>query len=189
MSLNKLEMSLKNAPVVKIENYFYVIHPITDGIPEIKPDLLNEVVTEIEDRIKKVGNFNKIVTMEAMGIPIAACLSIKTNIPFNIIRKRCYGIPGEICVEQITGYSKTKLYVNGLKKDDNIIIVDDVLSTGGTLRSVLAVFNDMGVKVKGIFIAVNKGDALDKISKEFQVHIESLIDIDIIGGMVKTKTL
>ena len=94
MSLYKLEMSLKNAPVVKKGNYFYVIHPITDGIPEIKPDLLNEVVTEIEDRIKKVGNFNKIVTMEAMGIPIAACLSIKTNIPFNIIRKRCYGIPG-----------------------------------------------------------------------------------------------
>ena len=59
-----------------------------------------------------------------MGIPLAAALSLKMNIPFIIIRKRSYGLPGEVDVEQITGYSKSKLYINNLKKGDNIIIVD-----------------------------------------------------------------
>lgn len=189
MNLKKLEESLKNAPVVKKGDYFYVIHPITDGIPEIEPDLLNEICTEIETRIKKIGNIDKIVTIEAMGIPIASYLSIKMNVPFSIIRKRSYGIPGEISVEQKTGYSKSKLYINGLNKNDNIVIVDDVLSTGGTLTSVLKALNKIGVRLKGVYIAVNKGKSIDKISKEFKVHIESLVDIEIHDGIVKTKTI
>jgi adenine phosphoribosyltransferase len=62
-----------------------------------------------------VNKIDKIVTMEAMGIPLATALSLKLKIPFVIIRKRTYGLPGEIDVEQITGYSKSKLYINGLK--------------------------------------------------------------------------
>ena len=43
MKLEMLKKSLKEAPIVKIIDYDYVIHPITDGIPEIKPELLGEV--------------------------------------------------------------------------------------------------------------------------------------------------
>jgi len=72
---------LKKSPIVNKEGYNYIIHPITDGIPYIEAEMLQEVADEIEKRMPKV---DKIVTMEAMGIPIATALSLKTGIPFNI---------------------------------------------------------------------------------------------------------
>ncbi|DAC73216.1 MAG TPA: adenine phosphoribosyltransferase [Thermoplasmata archaeon] len=188
MSLELLKKSLYEAPIVKKGDYDYVIHPITDGVPYITPELLKEVSDEMKKHINKCGKFDRIVTMEAMGIPLASALSLDLGVPFTIIRKRQYGLPGEVSVEQVTGYSKSKMYINGLKKGDTIVIVDDVLSTGGTLRAVLSVFKKMNVNVKCVYIAINKGSHLQEISKEFSVPITSIITIDVVDGKVVLKS-
>ena len=105
MKLNLLIKSIKEAPIVKKGKYQYVIHPLTDGIPEIKPNLLEEVINKMFEIVKKYKDIDKIVTIEAMGIPLASVLSLKLNIPFSIIRKRKYGIENEIYVKQETGLS------------------------------------------------------------------------------------
>jgi len=137
--------------------------------------------------IEKCGQIDKIVTMEAMGIPLATIVSLNMNIPFTIIRKRKYDFPDEVSVEQATGYSNSKLYINGLKKGDKIVIVDDVLSTGGTLRAVLTALKKMGVVIKGVFIAVNKGNVAKEIMDESNVSITTLVNIDVIDGRVAIK--
>ena len=137
--------------------------------------------------MEKCGQIDKIVTMEAMGIPLATIVSLNMNIPFTIIRKRKYDFPDEICVEQKTGYSNSKLYINGLTKGDKIVIVDDVLSTGGTLRAVLNALKKMGVVIKGVFIAVNKGNMAKEIMEESNVSIITLVNIDVIKGGVAIK--
>ncbi len=179
--MNKLIESLKKAPIVKKGDYDYVIHPITDGIPFIEPSLLEEVVDEIA---AKMPSCKRIVTMEAMGIPIATLLSVKTSIPFTIIRKRKYGLQGEREVIQKTGYSETKLYINGLEEGDEIVIVDDVLSTGGTLIAVVEKLKEMGVKIKGIFIAICKGNK-EEIEKRIGMKIETLVNIKVENNEVK----
>jgi len=189
MALEKLKKSLMKASIVKKKDYYYVIHPITDGVPEIRPELLNEVVNEMHNRILKIGDFDKIVTMEAMGIPLATSLSNKMKIPFVIIRKRSYGLTGEHVVEQKTGYSKSNLYINGLTKGDNIIIVDDVLSTGGTLKAVLSALIKMGINIEGIFIVVDKGNVSKKIIDEYRVNIDVLVTIEVIEGKVELKNI
>jgi len=87
----------------------------------------------------------------------------------------------------VTVYSKSKLFINCLKKGDNIVIVDDVLSTGGTLRAVLSVLKQMGVTIKGVFIAVDKGNCAQRISNEFNIQIKTLINIDVVEGDVVIK--
>ncbi|HEC76307.1 MAG TPA: purine phosphoribosyltransferase family protein [Thermoplasmatales archaeon] len=173
--MKKLAESLKNAPIVKKGEYNYVVHPITDGIPYIEADLLNEVADEIA---KKMPKCDRIVTMEAMGIPIASALCLKTGIPFTIIRKRKYGLPGEKEVFQETGYGKGNLYINGIKKGDEIVIVDDVLSTGGTLISVVEALEEIGAIIKGIFIAVNKGNK-SVIENKIRKEIKTIVDIKV----------
>jgi adenine phosphoribosyltransferase len=187
MSLKQLEKSLYEAPIVKKGDYDYVIHPITDGVPYIAPELLKEVTNEMKKHIKKSGSFDRIVTMEAMGIPLASALSLDLGIPFTIIRKRQYGLPGEVSVEQVTGYSKSKMYINGLKKGDTVILVDDVLSTGGTLKAVLYVLKEIGVVVKGVFIAIYKGSCKEEIIKAYGIPITTIVDIDVVGGEVIIK--
>jgi adenine phosphoribosyltransferase len=187
MSLKHLEKSLYEAPIVKKGEYDYVIHPITDGVPYISPELLKEVSDEMKKHIKKYGKFDRIVTMEAMGIPLATSLSLDLGIPFTIIRKRQYGLPGEVSVEQVTGYSKSKMYINGLKKGDTVILVDDVLSTGGTLKAVLYVLKEIGVVVKGVFIAVYKGTCKEEITKTYGIPITTIVDIEVVDGEVTIK--
>jgi len=184
MSTSLLKKSLEQAPIVKKGSYSYVIHPITDGIPHIHPDLLKEVVDELTSLLCTVQPFDTIVTMEAMGIPLAAVLSLKLNIPFTIIRKRCYELPDEYSVTQITGYSSSSLYINGIRAKESIVLVDDVLSTGGTLRAVLSSLQHMNVIVKGVYVAVDKGDAAKEISEAFNVPIHSLVHIRIENGKV-----
>jgi adenine phosphoribosyltransferase len=125
--------------------------------------------------------------MEAMGIPLASALSLDLGIPFTIIRKRQYELPGEVSVEQVTGYSKSKMYINGLKKGDIVILVDDVLSTGGTLKAVLYVLKEMGVIVKGVFIAVYKGTCKEDIIQMYGVPITTIVDIEVAEGKVIIK--
>ena len=188
MSLEHLKKSLEEAPVVKKGEYSYVIHPITDGVPEIKPELLEEVTCEMQKLIEeKCGQIDKIVTMEAMGIPLATALSLNMGIPFTIIRKRKYGLSDEVSVEQVTGYSKSKLYINGLKKGEKVVIVDDVLSTGGTLKAVITALKQIGVIIEGVFIAVDKGNVARKIMEESNLSITALVNVDVIDGKVVTK--
>ena len=51
MSLELLKKSLQEAPIVKKGEYSYLVSPITDGIPEIKPELLEEVIHKMQELI------------------------------------------------------------------------------------------------------------------------------------------
>src|SRR5687768_1150020 len=119
----RLRASLVDAPVVKVGDYDYFVHPLSDGIPLVDPDLLNEVVLDVcavaDLRV------DRILTAEAMGIPLATALSMETGIPFSVVRKRRYGLPGEIVLAQKTGYGKGDLYVNGIKPGERVLVVDD----------------------------------------------------------------
>jgi len=179
MNLSELISSLQKAPIVNKGDYHYVIHPITDGIPHITPSLLKEVTIALKEKIMPYTPFDKLVTMEAMGIPLASSLSLEMNIPFTIIRKRSYKLPDERPVKQKTGYSEATLFINGLQKNDSIVIVDDVLSTGGTLKAVLHTLKQMNVNVKAVFVAVDKGVAANSLSSDTTIPIESLVHISV----------
>ena len=180
--LKKLKHSLKNAPVVKFPDYNYFIFSIADGIPTIEPDLLEEVINTIASKIE--GPYDKIVTVEAMGIHLAAGLSLKTRKPFTIIRKRKYDLPDEVELDQQTGYSSSKMYINGLKRGDKILLLDDLISTGGTMRGILTALNQIGVEVVDIIIVIDKGGGRRKIEDEFNIKIKTLVGIDIEGDKV-----
>jgi Adenine/guanine phosphoribosyltransferases and related PRPP-binding proteins len=178
--LEKLKKSLEEAPVIQKECdgqiYNYFIHPISDGIPETDPAILEEIADYIIAD-GKIGGVDKIVTVEAMGIPVAATLSMKTRLPFVIIRKRKYGLVGEIELSQSTGYSKGALFINGLSKGDRILIVDDVISTGGTLLPLIEALAQAGISVAGTYCVIGRGDGAERIKEKTGTDVKVLVDI------------
>lgn len=185
--MNLLEKSILEAPVVKKGDYNYIVHPLTDGIPEINPALLEEVTEKMIKFLPK--DIDRIVTVEAMGIPLASVISIKTGIPFTIVRKRKYGLPGEVSVEQTTGYSKSILFINGLKRGEKVVVIDDVISTGGTLRSILHTLKNMGINVKKVIVAIDKGNVAKEIEREMKVEIVSIAEIEVHENKVEIKSI
>ena len=143
--------------MVKRGEYNYFIHPITDGVPIVEPALLRDVCSAM---IKMIDwkDVDKIVVVEAMGIHIGAVLSVMTDIPMTVMRKREYKMPGEVAVHQTTGYSKGELYINGIKKGERVVIIDDVVSTGGTMRALLKALEIAGADVVDVCIAIQRGN-------------------------------
>ena len=180
--LDKLKKTLEESPIVKKGEYNYFVHPITDGIMLVEPDLLKEV----SDAITKVADLkvDKIVCMEAMGIHIATALSLQTNIPFVVVRKRCYGLEEEVAVHQVTGYSECELYINGLTREDRILVVDDVLSTGGTMVAVLNALKGAGIEIADIVAVVEKGTGKERVKRETGYDVKTLVKVDVNGGKV-----
>jgi len=180
--LEELIETLKKSPIVKKGDYNYFVHPVTDGIPEMKSEVLKEIV----DVLKEKSNLNvdKIVCIEAMGIHIATALSLETGIPFVVIRKREYGLPGEVPVFQKTGYSEDNLYINSINSKDKILIIDDVVSTGGTLIAVIKALLNMEVEITEVIAIIEKGEGKQIVEKETGIDILSLVKLNVVDGKV-----
>jgi adenine phosphoribosyltransferase len=179
--LEKLKKTLEKSPIVKKGDYDYFVHPITDGIPEMYPEILREIVKVIIDKLD-LRKIDKIVCVEAMGIHLATALSLETEIPFVVIRKREYGLPNEVPVFQKTGYSEQNLYINYINPNERILLIDDVVSTGGTLIATINALKDIGAEIDHVIAIVEKYDGKKLVETKTGLSIMTLAKLDVIDG-------
>ena len=183
--LSVLQDSLRGSPIIWKGDYPYFIHPISDGIPRMDADVLRatrDLIVEMVDWSK----IDLIVSVEAMGLPLLAAVGEVTGKPTVVIRKREYGMEGEVRVDVSTGYSQSTTFINDISAGERILIVDDVISTGGTLEPILATLEEMGVILQDIVIAIEKGEGRERLAKERPGWpIRTLARIDIIDGKVE----
>jgi adenine phosphoribosyltransferase len=183
--LSVLQDSLRGSPIIWKGDYPYFIHPISDGIPRMDADVLRatrDLIVEMVDWSK----VDLVVSVEAMGLPLLAAVGDATGKPTVVIRKRQYGMEGEVRVDVATGYSQSATYINDIEPGERILIVDDVISTGGTLEPILATLEEMGVILQDIVIAIEKGEGRERLAKERpDWPIRTLARIDIIDGRVE----
>ena len=180
--LEEVIKSLEASPIVKKGDYDYFVNPISDGVPAMDPIMLRELALAVHKHADL--NIDKIVAVEAMGIHLATALSLATDIPFVVIRKREYGLPGETEVYQKTGYGSSNLYVNDLHKGEKILLIDDVVSTGGTLVALIKTLEDMGLELKSVVAIIDKGEGKEIVKKETGVDVLSIVKLDVIDGKV-----
>ncbi len=187
MSLERLRESLAECPVVRFGDYDYFVHPITDGIPLGKPEVLDEVLGELAKR-GDWSRCDKIVTAESMGFPLASGLSMRVHRPYVFIRKRQYGLPGEVSLKQLTGYSKTDMFINNIRRGDRVVFVDDVISTGGTLSAIVKALRQIGAEVTDVLIVFEKTREKARMEKDLGLPIQTLMAVDVVGERLVERT-
>jgi len=180
--LEEVIKSLEASPIVKKGEYNYFVNPISDGVPAMDPLMLRELSLAVHKYADL--DIDKIVAVEAMGIHLATALSLATDIPFVVIRKRQYGLPGEKEVYQKTGYGSSNLYVNDLHEGEKILLIDDVVSTGGTLIALIKTLQDMGLDLKSVVAIIDKGEGKEIVKKETGIDVLSIVKLDVIDGKV-----
>jgi len=183
--LNVLHDSLRGAPIIWKGEYPYFIHPISDGIPRMDA----EVLRATRDLIVSMVDWSQIdliVSVEAMGLPLLASVGEATGKPTVVIRKRSYGMEGEVRVDVSTGYSSSTAYINDISPGERILIVDDVISTGGTLEPILESLEGMGAVLQDVIVAIEKGNGRERLSAERpEWPIRTLARIEIVDGKVE----
>ena len=179
--LQEIIEKLRNSEVIDKVGYKYIILPfdikaIPSDIRILSDTLQSEITKTLEG-----GDFDKIVTIESKGILISTLIALNLNKPLYIIRKRSLHLAGEMKVEKSTGYEKSDVYINGLNEGDKIIIIDDLISTGGTLKAILGALQEIKCLIKGIFVIFDKPDygGSKYIRKNYSIPLKTLIKIKI----------
>ena len=158
----RLRRELGSAPIVAMGDYAYVTHPVLDGFPNIEPDFVTALGASCADLAfpdrSKAQGVDGVITVEAMGIPLAFEVAKELKAPLFIARKKEYKTAGEIVVRRRTAYSEANLSFNGLQEGKNYWFVDTLLSTGSTLKASMLAIKLAGAKVGGAVFLVSKMD-------------------------------
>ncbi len=182
--IRKLRGSLERAPVIWKGDYPYFIHSITDGVPRLEPDVLQAVIDLAVERVDW-QEIDVIIGIEAMGLPLCAPLALAVNKPLVVVRKRSYGLEGEVKIDQSTGYSKGEMYINDIKDGERVFIMEDVISTGGTMRAVLKGLTSTKSTVSVVMTVVEKGEGMEQLKSEYpNTKFESLVTLHMDGAKV-----
>jgi adenine phosphoribosyltransferase len=174
--MEELLASLDEAPIIEKDGYQYLVHPISNGVPTLEPTLLREVTDEVVDTIGE--DVDKIVVPEAMGIHIGTAVSLETDIPLTVIRKRQYGLENEQQLSKETGYASSEMYINDIHPEDRIVVLDDLLSTGGTLAAICEGLEKIGCDIADIIVVFRKVDT-ESALEETAHRATSLVDITV----------
>jgi len=180
--MERLQESVKTAPIIDKDGYSYLIHPVSNCVPALDPELLREIVVRII-RKAELENVDKIVTPEAMGIHLSTAVSLMTDIPLVVIRKREYGLDGEVSLAKSTGYSESEMYINDVSAGDRILVLDDLISTGGTMGAIVQALDEIGCDIVDIVIAIRKVGGGDPLA-DIDHPVKTLIDIEVADGEV-----
>jgi len=119
--------------------------------PVLKDPSAFSFVLDEFSKIFHTKEFDIVAGIESRGFPIACAMAYKFHKGMIMIRKKGK-LPGK--TERISykieyGQDVIEIQTNSLKKDQRVLICDDLLATGGTAKASAKLVEKMGAKVAG----------------------------------------
>ena len=138
---------------------------------------------------------NKILTIEASGIGIAAIVAREFDVPVVFAKKsKSINLDDNNFSTKIQSFTHSKIYdvivsKKFLSPEDHILIIDDFLANGCALLGLTNLVESAGATVEGIGIAIEKGfQQGGKIIREKGYQLESLAIVESMNAADNTIT-
>lgn len=99
---------------------------------------------------------DKVIGIEARGFIIAAPVAFHLNAGFIPVRK-AGKLPWAVVREEYSleyGTDQLEIHRDALKPGDSVVIVDDVLATGGTAKAAIRLVEGLGATVAGLLFLI-----------------------------------
>lgn len=130
---------------------------------------LTEAAAELLAQVLPAG-VEVLVTPEVKAVPLAHAISVRTGLPYVVVRKtrKPYMLePITRSVVSITTGKPQDLVIDGADvarmRARKVVIIDDVVSTGATWSSLMALLAEIEAQVLGTVVVFTEGDARDDI--------------------------
>ena len=131
----------------------------------------NDKIIEIAKKI----DFDKVAAIESRGFVFASTVSYQLEKPFILLRKK-NKLPAEvhsIDFELEYGTATIEVHKDSINKNEKILIIDDLIATGGTAEASAKIVQMSGGSVAAFIFVINlfdlPGDNLLK-KKGYQTH-------------------
>ena len=148
----------------------YAYSRIVDVVDFPKPGVLFKDITPVledkkafaavvDDLASHLNGANKVAGIESRGFIFAAAIAAKHNLGLVLLRKPGK-LPRETHVIQYQleyGFDSLEMHVDSLNKKDSVILIDDVLATGGTLLAGSELIAKSGARLtnSAVFIEIS----------------------------------
>ena len=123
------------------------------------PEALRQAVDEIEDSLKDV-DYDVIVAPESRGFIFGMPLAYNEKKGFVPIRKK-----GKLPAETVSmeyaleyGTATIEIHTDALQKGQKVVIVDDLLATGGTAKAMIDLVESLGAEVSALSFLIELED-------------------------------
>ena len=137
-----------------------------------------ETINQIITKTKKF-KFDKVAAIESRGFVFASVISYILKKPFIMLRKK-NKLPAEvhsIDFELEYGTATIEVHKDSVEKNDNVLIIDDLIATGGTAEAAAKLIEISKGKVAAFIFVINLFDleGTDKLLKK-GYKVENLIE-------------
>ena len=122
-------------------------------------DAFKDCIDQISKILNKV-NFDKIAAIESRGFIFASPVSYNLSKPHILLRKK-NKLPAEkYSVDFVLEYGKSTLEIHkdSINDKEKIIIIDDLIATGGTAEAAAKLIEKSGGEVSGFVFVINLFD-------------------------------
>ena len=137
-----------------------------------------ETINQIVEKSKKF-EFDKIAAIESRGFVFASAVSYILKKPFIMLRKK-NKLPADVHsvdFELEYGTATIEVHKDSINKDDKVLIIDDLIATGGTADAAAKLVEMCEAKVTAFVFVINLfdlGGSNNLIKKNYKV--ENLIE-------------
>ena len=119
----------------------------------------SETINQIVERSKKI-KFDKIAAVESRGFVFASAISYIVKKPFIMLRKK-NKLPADvhsIDFELEYGTATIEVHKDSIDKNDKVLIIDDLIATGGTAEAAAKLVSISGGEIAGFIFVINLFD-------------------------------
>tara|TARA_B100001063_G_scaffold240437_1_gene265467 strand:- start:1056 stop:1583 length:528 start_codon:yes stop_codon:yes gene_type:complete len=137
-----------------------------------------KTINLIVEKSKKY-KIDKIAAIESRGFVFASAVSYLLKKPFIMLRKK-NKLPGEVYTVDFQleyGTATIEVHKDSFKKNDNVLVIDDLIATGGTAEAAAKLIEISGGKVSCFVFVINLFDlnGCDNLIKK-GYKVENLIE-------------
>lgn len=160
---------------------------VTDNIPPLHPDLSAAICLLSRLHLNQIDQATLGVGEEDRGAMIISDILLHHHLPRTLARWTPTGAPGEIQVPLANEYiqeGQIQIFLNGVKPDDQVVLVDDLISTGGTMVALIQAIRAAGAEILEAFTIAEKteNNGREFVYQETGVQVKTLLASDLAPG-------
>ena len=94
-------------------------------------------------------------------------------------------------IEKKTGYSASKLYINDIIPHERILLIDSIISTGGSFVATIKKLQEYSVEIVDAIAIIEKADydGVERVKRETGVDVKTLVRVNIRDVVERDNTL
>jgi orotate phosphoribosyltransferase len=128
-------------------------------------NVMNHIVEGMKEAIEG-EKIDRIAGVELGGVPLATALSMKTEIPFVIIRKKA------------KGHGTGNRIEGELKSGENVVVVEDIVTTGGSVILGIEAIREMGGRCSMVLAVVDRLQGASENLEKVNISLKSLVTVN-----------